>query len=291
MTSPDAVLDWQALPARTAPYAEVIGDPISHSKSPLIHNFWIETLGLDAHYRAAHVTPDTLAAYVAARSADPHWRGANVTIPHKVAVTELVADPGKVGQSIGAMNTLFRVEDGLRSEDGSIAGTNTDAAGFVSPLLAAGWEGTSAAIVGSGGAARAMLFGLKQIGVTDFTIIARNALKAMGLLSQIGVKGRVIGFDAPLPPVALLANASPMGMKGQDTYAPDLSPLPKDAVVYDAVYAPLETPLLAAADTAGLAVVDGLEMLVGQAAAAFAIFFGVEAPREHDDELWALLTA
>ena len=285
MTSPDTALDWQTLPARTAPYAEVIGDPISHSKSPLIHNFWIEKLGLDAHYRAAHVTPDTLAAYVAARSVDPHWRGANVTIPHKVAVTELVGDPGKVGQSIGAMNTLFRVEDG------SIAGTNTDAAGFVSPLLAAGWEGTSAAIVGSGGAARAMLFGLKQIGVTDFTIIARNALKAMGLLSQIGVKGRVIGFDAPLPPVALLANASPMGMKGQDAYAPDLSPLPKDAVVYDAVYAPLATPLLAAADAAGLAVVDGLEMLVGQAAAAFAIFFGVEAPREHDDELWALLTA
>lgn len=285
MTSPDAALDWQTLPAHTAPYAEVIGDPISHSKSPLIHNFWIEKLGLDAHYRAAHVTPDTLAAYVAARSADPYWRGANVTIPHKVAVTELVADPGKVGQSIGAMNTLFR------GEDGSIAGTNTDAAGFVSPLLAAGWEGTSAAIVGSGGAARAMLFGLKQIGVTDFTIIARNALKAMGLLSQIGVKGRVIGFDTPLPPVALLANASPMGMKGQDAYAPDLSPLPKDAVVYDAVYAPLETPLLAAADAAGLAVVDGLEMLVGQAAAAFAIFFGVEAPREHDDELWALLTA
>ena len=163
MTPPDAALDWQTLPAHTAPYAEVIGDPISHSKSPLIHNFWIEKLGLDAHYRAAHVTPDTLAAYVAARSADPHWRGANVTIPHKVAVTELVADPGKVGQSIGAMNTLFR------GEDGSIAGTNTDAA--------------------------------------------------------------------------------------------------------------------------GLAVVDGLEMLVGQAAAAFAIFFGVEAPREHDDELWALLTA
>lgn len=285
MTSSDAALDWQTLPALSAPYAEVIGDPISHSKSPLIHNFWIEKLGLDAQYRAAHVTADGLADYVKIRSADPHWRGANVTIPHKVAVTALVADPGKVGQSIGAMNTLFRLEDG------SIAGTNTDAAGFVSPLLAAGWEGTSAAIVGSGGAARAMLFGLKQIGVTDFTIIARNALKAMGLLSQIGVQGRVIGFDAPLPSVALLANASPMGMNGQEAYAPDLSPLPKDAVVYDAVYAPLETPLLAAADAAGLAVVDGLEMLVGQAAAAFAIFFGVEAPREHDDELWALLTA
>lgn len=285
MMSSDTGLDWTTLAALSVPYAEVIGDPISHSKSPLIHNFWIEKLGLDTQYRAAHVAPGTLADYVQMRSADPHWRGANVTIPHKVAVTELVADPGNVTRSIGAMNTLFRGESGV------VAGTNTDAAGFVSPLLAAGWEGRSAAIVGSGGAARAMLFGLKQIGVTDFTLIARNALKAMGLLSQIGVKGRVIGFDAPLPPVALLANASPMGMKGQEAYAPDLSPLPKDAVVYDAVYAPLETPLLAAADAAGLAVVDGLEMLIGQAAAAFTIFFGVEAPREHDDELWALLTA
>lgn len=283
MTSSNS-LAWKDLPALAVPYAEVIGDPIAHSKSPLIHNFWLQKLGLDADYRAAHVTPDELPAYLEARRADPQWRGCNVTIPHKVAVTALVDDPGRVADSIGAMNTVVR-------DGGTLIGTNTDAAGFVSPLLAAGWQGKSAAIVGSGGAARAILFGLKQIGVTDFTLVARNALKAMGLMSQLGIKGKVIGFDAALPPVALLANASPMGMAGQDAYAPDLSPLPADAVVYDAVYVPLETPLLAAAEARGLAIIDGLEMLVGQAAAAFQLFFDAEPPREQDDTLWQRLTA
>lgn len=277
-------LDWKTLPQMDRPYAEVIGDPIAHSKSPIIHRFWIAETGIDADYRAAHVTPEELGAYIEARKKDPHWRGCNVTIPHKESIVALVADPGGVAQSIGAMNTI------VRDDSGALIGTNTDAAGFVSPLIAAEWQGKNAAIVGSGGAARAMIFGLKHIGVHDFTIIARNALKAMGLLSQMGVKGRVIGFDAPLPPVALLANASPMGMKGQDAYAPDLSPLPADAVVYDAVYAPLDTPLLQAADAHDLAVIDGLEMLVGQAAAAFELFFGKAAPRDQDDALWAKLS-
>lgn len=278
-------LDWKNLDALTTPYAEVIGDPIAHSKSPIIHSFWLNALGIEGQYRAAHVRPDDLPAYIAARRADPHWRGCNVTIPHKVAVTSLVDDPGGVAQTIGAMNTL------VRGDGGTLIGTNTDAGGFVTPLLTAGWQGTSAAIVGSGGAARAMLFGLKQIGVKDFTLVARNALKGMGLLSQMGIKGKVIGLDAPLPSVALLANASPMGMAGQDAYAPDLSPLADDAVVYDAVYAPLDTPLLQAAEARNLAIIDGLEMLVGQAALAFELFFGKEAPRARDDDLWALLTA
>ena len=277
-------LDWKKLPALNQPYAEVIGDPIDHSKSPIIHSFWIEQSGIDAVYRAAHVLPDELAAYIEARTADPFWRGCNVTIPYKESVLSLVADPGEVGKTIGAMNTI------VRDDNNVMVGTNTDAAGFVSPLIAAGWEGKSAAIVGSGGAARAMIYGLKHIGVTDFTIVARNAQKAMGLLSQLGVKGRVISFDAPLPPVHLLANASPLGMKGYEAYAPDLSPLPANAVVYDAVYVPLDTPLLQAADANGLAVIDGLEMLVGQAAIAFEIFFGVPALRDEDDALWALLT-
>lgn len=288
MTSTDADIGWKSLEKLDVPYAEVIGEPIAHSKSPTIHNFWINKLGLDAQYRAAHVGPEELAAYLDARRADPMWRGCNVTLPHKIAITELVEDPGDVLASIGAMNTIFRQGPDLEQP---LAGTNTDAAGFVSPLLAADWQGGSAAIVGSGGAARAILFGLKHIGVTEFTLIARNALKAMGLLSQMGVKGKVIGFDKPLPAVDLLVNASPMGMVGQDAYTPDLSPLPRDAVVYDAVYYPLETPLLAAAEAEDLATIDGLEMLVGQAAAAFGIFFGNEPPRDDDGALWELLTA
>ena len=278
-------LDWKKLPTLSTPYAEVIGDPIAHSKSPLIHGFWLEQSGVEATYRAAHVVPEELPAYIEARKKDPLWQGCNVTIPHKEQIITLVSDPGGVAQSIGAMNTI------LRSESGELIGTNTDAAGFVSPLIAAEWQGKSAAIVGSGGAARAIIYGLKQIGVTDFTIIARNALKGMGLLSQLGVKGKVIGFEAALPPVDLLVNASPMGMKGQDAYAPDLGPLPANAIVYDAVYAPLDTPLLQAADARDLAIVDGLEMLVGQAAAAFELFFDTPAPRDEDGKLWEKLTA
>lgn len=278
-------LNWKNLPAMNRPYAEVIGDPIAHSKSPIIHGFWIEQCGIDTAYRAAHVLPEDLADYIKTRSADPNWRGCNVTIPYKEAVLQLVADPGGVGKSIGAMNTI------VRDDKDALIGTNTDAAGFVSPLIAAEWEGKSAIVVGSGGAARAIIYGLKMIGVTDFTIVARNALKAMGLLSQLGVKGNVIGFDKPLPSAHLLVNASALGMNGQEPYTPDLSPLPSGAVVYDVVYTPLDTPLLQAADASGLAVVDGLEMLVGQAAAAFELFFGKEAPRDDDDALWALLTA
>src|SRR3546814_697748 len=106
------------------PFAEVIGDPIAQSKSPLIHGFWLDALGLPGRYERRHVTPETLAAYIAERRADPDWRGCNVTIPHKVAVMDLIDDPGNVRGTIGAMNTV------VHQPDGSLIGTNTDAAGF-----------------------------------------------------------------------------------------------------------------------------------------------------------------
>lgn len=267
------------------PYAEVIGDPIAHSKSPLIHKFWLKQLGLEADYRAAHVTPEGLADYIASRRDDPLWRGCNVTIPHKLAVMDHVADPGDVRASIGAMNTI------ARDEKGALFGTNTDAGGFYAPLGQSDFTGADIVIIGAGGAARAVLFALSRMNVASVTIHARNALKAMGLLAGFGLKGQVRGMADPLGEVALLVNTSPLGMKGFDPLEIDLDPLPEGAVVYDIVYAPLETGLLKAARARGLDTIDGLEMLIGQAALAFEIFFDVAPPRDRDDELRALLTA
>ena len=264
------------------PYAEVIGDPIAHSKSPLIHRFWLAELGIDADYRACHVRPEGLADYIVARRNDPNWRGCNVTLPHKQAVLDLVDDPGGIRASIGAANTLFR-------QGPSLACTNTDAAGFFAPIADAPLAGAPIVVVGSGGAARAVLFALAQIGAGPVTIMARGALKASALLAHFGLKGQALMLDAPLPPAALLVNASSLGMKGQPPLNLDLGPLPENALVYDLVYAPLETPLLAAARRRGLETIDGLEMLVGQAAVAFELFFGATPPDDPDGRLRSLL--
>lgn len=266
-------------------YAEVIGDPIAHSKSPLIHGFWLDALGLDGSYRATRVTPEGLPDYFAQRRDDPAWRGCNITIPHKIAALDHVADPGGVRASIGAINTVFR------GEGGALTGTNTDAAGFYAPLATTDLTGKPAIMIGTGGAARAILFALARIGVGPVTLLARSPLKGAGLLAMFGLKGDVLPLSAPLPPAALLVNASPLGMVGQPPLPIDLAPLPDDAIVYDIVYAPLETELLAAADARGLATIDGLEMLVGQAAVAFEILFDAAPPRERDDELRAILVA
>lgn len=267
----------------TLPYAEVIGDPIGHSKSPLIHGFWLEKLGIAADYRAHRVTPETLGDYFAERRTDPDWRGCNITIPHKVAALDHVEDRGGVRDSIGAINTVLRDGD-------TLIGTNTDAAGFFAPIADMPLSGAPAIVLGAGGAARAVLFALSKAGAGPVTLLNRTPLKGAALLAHFGLKGEALPLDAPLPPAALLANASPLGMKGQDPLDLDLSPLPEDAVVYDLVYAPLETPLLRAARARDLDTVDGLEMLIGQAAAAFELFFDAPAPRDHDAELRELLT-
>jgi shikimate dehydrogenase len=266
-------------------YAEVIGDPIAHSKSPLIHGFWLEKLGIEADYRATHVRPEELAAYIASRRDDPDWRGCNVTVPHKVAVLDHVPDPGGVRDTIGASNTI------VRGPDGALIATNTDAAGFLAPLAELDLTDQPVAVVGAGGAARAVLFALEKAGVGPVTLMNRTPLKAAGLLATFGLKGNAVPLDAPLPPVALVVNTSSLGMSGQPPLNLDLSALPEDAIVYDIVYAPLETPLLAAARARELETVDGLEMLIGQAALAFELFFGAAPPRDADDELRARLLA
>ncbi len=266
------------------PYAEVIGDPIAHSKSPLIHKFWLDALGLPGDYRRAHVTSEGLADYFARRAADPHWRGCNVTIPHKQAVLAHVEDRGGVGDSIGAVNCV------LRQPDGALIGTNSDAAGVYAPIAGLDLAGRPVVVVGAGGAARAVLFALSRAGVGPVTLLNRNVLKGAALLAHFALAGDALPLGAPLPPAALLVNASALGMTGSPPLALDLAPLPDDAVVYDIVYAPLETALLADARARGLDTIDGLDMLIGQAAVAFELFFDAAPPRERDEDLRALLT-
>jgi shikimate dehydrogenase len=259
------------------PYAEVIGDPIAHSKSPLIHNFWLEQLDIEAEYRKTHVARDGLAAYFLSRRMDDDWLGCNVTIPHKVAVMDYVEDPSNIRGQIGAMNTIA-CETG-----GPLIGTNTDAGGFLQPLEQIKWRGSEAVLVGAGGAALAIGFALAAKGLETLTVIARDTAKGQALLDHVGLRGRVIGFADPLPATRLLINSSPLGMTGQPSLDLDLASLPEDATVYDIVYAPLETGLLRAARARELTTIDGLGMLIGQAALAFEILFDAIPPRDDND--------
>ncbi len=265
-------------------YAEVIGDPIIQSKSPVIHRFWLEKLGIEADYRACHVKAETLSAYVESRRNDPDWRGCNVTMPHKLAVMNHVDDPGSVRDSIGAMNSL------ARDKNGELFGTNTDAAGFFAPIADFPVEGRNVVVVGAGGAARAVLFALSRSAVGNVTIMNRNVLKAAALLAHFGLKGDAVELGPELPRASLLVNASSLGMAGQDDLPVELGNLDENALVYDLVYSPLKTDLLKAAAAKGLETIDGLSMLIGQAAVAFELFFHAGAPLEHDEELRRLLT-
>lgn len=268
-------------------FAEVIGDPIAQSKSPRIHRFWLEKLGIAADYRACHVTADGLADYLAQRRRDGDWRGCNVTIPHKLAALALADRVERVAERIGASNCL------LPQADGTLLATNTDAAGFLEPL--AGRKFDAACVIGAGGAARAVLSALVELGVGRITLRNRSVAKGAALLAEFAVAGEALALDGTGEPVDLLVNTSALGMAGQPPLPAallDIRHLVRDGgTVYDIVYAPLETQLLAAARAEGRVCIDGLAMLIGQAAVAFERFFGMAAPRQHDDELRERLTA
>ncbi len=284
----------------TLPYAEVIGDPIVQSKSPAIHNFWLGKVGIAADYRACHVKPDELADYFTRRRNDPDWRGCNITMPHKQAAMAYLdaIDPQAV--RIGAVNTV------VRSADGRLTGYNTDAPGFLEPLrplLDRQHLFRMARILGAGGAARAIVAALADEGFT-LVLAARDPAKARALLDELAPGGEHHAVDlahfAPETDFAfddreglldLIVNASPLGMAGQPPLAFDFSHAPPGSVVYDIVTHPLDTPLLVEARERGFPVVDGLAMLIGQAAVAFEKFFGVPAPRDQDAQLREILTA
>lgn len=284
----------------TGPYAEVIGDPIAQSKSPIIHNFWLEKLGIAADYRACHVRAEELADYFTRRRADEQWRGCNVTMPHKQAVMPLLDRIDPLAARIGAVNTV------VSESDGAFAGYNTDAAGFLEPLTP--WLDRQhlfrmARVLGTGGAARAIVAALSDRGFV-VVLAGRDPAKAQALLDELAtgndhhavdiahfVAPTDFAFDDRAQCLDLIVNASPLGMAGQPPLAFDLSHAPPGSVVYDIVTHPPDTPLLLSARAAGFRTVDGLAMLIGQAAAAFEKFFGQPAPREHDGELRALLTS
>jgi shikimate dehydrogenase len=281
-------------------YAEVIGDPIAQSKSPTIHKFWLGKLGIAADYRACHVSAAGLADYFTARRTDPDWRGCNITMPHKQSAMALVDRLDPLAVRIGAINTA------VRGAVGELTGFNTDATGFLEPLLQLLAERhlvRMARIVGAGGAARAIVAALADHGFT-LVLAARDPAKARALIDELASVGEHhtpplshfavptnFAFDDRSQLLDLVVNASPLGMAGQPALDFDPSHIPPGSTVYDIVTDPLETPLLAAASAAGFATIDGLAMLIGQAAAAFALFFGQPAPRQHDAELRTLLTS
>ncbi|HQS70139.1 MAG: shikimate dehydrogenase [Novosphingobium sp. 28-62-57] len=278
----------------SGPYAEVIGDPIAQSKSPVIHGFWLEQLGMEGRYDRAHVTADGLADYLAARRVDPDWRGCNVTMPHKQAVIPLLDRLDPLAARIGAVNTIV-------PEDGALVGYNTDAPGFLEPLreeLGKTHYFRMARVLGTGGAARAIITALADAGMV-IVLAGRNGDKARALLDELDPRGE--HHVAPLDHFAdatdfafddregcfdLVVNASSLGMSGQPPLVFDMSHAPPGSIFYDIVTSPLDTAFLKSARGLGFRTVDGLSMLIGQADHAFRRFFGAVPPRgEADAEL------
>jgi shikimate dehydrogenase len=266
--------------------AGVIGWPVTHSKSPLIHRFWLAKLGIDGDYGRFPVHPARLRDAVRALPA-LGLRGVNVTVPHKLAVMDHLDTVDATAAAIGAVNTVKVLADGR------LGGANTDVAGILEAVRHLDLAGRAMMIAGTGGAARAALAAARIAGIGWVTVLARDQRKGDALLAGFGQTGIVAPFDMAWPTdnVALVFNATTLGMARQPSLPVDLARLGAGVTVFDAVYAPLETPLLVQARALGMPVIDGLQMLVGQAATAFEMFFGAPAPRQHDAELRALLTA
>ena len=249
----------------------LIGWPAAHSRSPLIHHYWLRQLGIEGGYSIEAVPPEGFAEFVLNLSGHG-FVGANVTIPHKERALELSA-PDDRARAVGAANTLWYDGDTLRS-------TNTDVEGFINSLDASapGWDGPGEALVlGAGGAARAVIFGMLERGIKRVHLANRTLDRAQALARQFGASVTPLAWEekqAVLPHASLLVNTTSLGMKGQPALALDLSPLSPRAVVADLVYVPLETPLLAAARARGLRTADGLGMLLHQAVGGFELWFG-----------------
>ncbi|MET0674653.1 MAG: shikimate dehydrogenase [Bradyrhizobium sp.] len=255
----------------TPPAACLIGWPAAHSRSPLIHRYWLRTLGIEGGYVIEAVPPDELKDFIF-RLSLRGFVGANVTIPHKEQALAL-SKPDARAQAVGAANTLWFA-------DGELCSTNTDVEGFISNLdaCAAGWDGCDEALVlGAGGASRAVLFGLLDRDIRRVHLANRTLSRAQALADQFGSNVLPVAWDSIgdlLPRAGLLVNTTSLGMKGQPSLEIDVALLPAQAVVADLVYVPLDTPLLAAARGRGLKTADGLGMLLHQAVRGFELWFG-----------------
>ena len=260
---------------RTIPLAAVIGSPIAHSRSPALHRHWLQRYVIPGHYVPMDVSQDDLPQVIRTMP-KMGFVGANVTIPHKetvLALADLVTDRAAL---IGAANTLiFR-------KDGKIHADNTDGYGFIENLRsnAEGWAPKSgpAAVFGAGGAARAVLASLLEIGVPEIRLANRTRARADSLQNEFGAKVKVFDWVQAgnmLDGAMTVVNASSLGMVGKPDFRVPLDALSPKAVVTDLVYTPLETALLQHAREAGCTVVDGLGMLIYQAAPAFERWFGI----------------
>ncbi|UYO43940.1 shikimate dehydrogenase [Rhodopseudomonas palustris] len=272
--------------AATKRAACLIGWPAAHSRSPLIHHYWLRQLGIEGGYSIEAVPPEGFAEFVLHLKTHGYI-GANVTIPHKERALQLT-EPDERARAVGAANTLYYDGDLLRS-------TNTDIEGFIGNLDASapGWDRSPHAVVlGAGGSSRAVVFGLLERGVQRIALANRSIERAEALRDLFGDRVVPVAWSdipAALPGAGLLVNTTSLGMKGQPPLQIDLSALPADAVVADLVYVPLETDLLAAAKARGLRTADGLGMLLHQAVRGFDLWFGA---RPHvTAELRALVEA
>jgi len=256
---------------RTVRAACVIGWPVEHSRSPLIHNYWLRRYGIAGEYRREAVPPEEFAAFIGSLAARGYV-GANVTLPHKEAALAL-SEPDERARAVGAANTLWL--------DGVLRSTNTDVEGFLHNLDAgaAHWDQglRKAVVLGAGGAARAVIYGLMTRGVERLVLVNRSLGRAEILQQKFGAPVLVARWEelnATLADAALLVNTTTLGMQGQPDLVVDLAPLPGDAVVADLVYVPVETPLIAAAKARDLRTADGLGMLLHQAVRGFTLWFG-----------------
>ena len=266
------------------PYAEVIGDPVDHSLSPAIHGFWLEALGIEARYDRRRITRADLPEYIAEKRADPAWRGSNVTMPLKLDAVALADGAADWAVTAGAANVLM-------PRDGHLIAANTDVgaiAALLSKLHSAKARMGSVTLLGNGGAARAALVALHLVGISAVRIQARDMAEATKLAVEFGLDTGPAPFTAEIASDGLI-NATPLGMEGRECLNCDLSHMPAQGWVFDMVYDPGDTPLLKAARERGLAAVSGLDMLIEQAATSFKLFFGQDAPRDRDAELWQKL--
>jgi shikimate dehydrogenase len=271
-----------------SPRACVIGWPVKHSRSPLIHNYWLQKLGIEGSYGRAEVAPADFSNFVS-HLAEKGYRGGNVTLPHKEMAYRLATRRTDMADRLQAVNTLW-------IEGGELWGDNTDISGFLGGLdaEAEAWDriGDKAVVLGAGGAARAIVQGLLLRNIKEILIVNRTPERAEELARIFGasVKARPWALlSEALAGADLLVNTTSLGMAGQPVLAIDLSPLPDHAVVDDIVYVPLETPLLAQARQRGLRTAGGLSMLLHQAVPGFEHWFGRRP--EVTPELRALIEA
>jgi len=255
--------------------AGVMGWPVSHSRSPTLHNYWIKHYGLTGAYVLLPVEPGNLPAALKGLSA-LGFAGCNVTIPHKVAAMQLVDRVDSVARRMGAISTI------VVEKDGSLSGFNNDGFGFIQSLIDAqpDWcaDAGPVTVLGAGGAARAVVVSLAERGAKEIRLSNRSFEKAQDLAREFGAPVRAIPWESrheALADVALLVNTTNQGMTGQSPLDLSLDCLPPHALVSDVIYIPMETPLLAAARQRGNPTVNGLGMLLNQARPAFNAWFGV----------------